>query len=138
MILMAKLKRDLVHFNGRNLKEEGGAPQELTSKNQKRRQNLTIITDALASRIIFDGKKSSRNSLLKKRQEYTVNAKSEVLLSCAFNSPQLLQLSGVGNPELLNKHNISVVHELKGVGENLQDQNQRANYVSIKSSIHCE
>ena len=39
----------------------------------------------------------------------------------AFNSPQLLQLSGVGNPELLNKHNIQVVHELNGVGENLQD-----------------
>ena len=48
--------------------------------------------------------------------------RSEVLLSLgAFNSPQLLQLSGVGNPELLNKHNIQVVHELNGVGENLQD-----------------
>ena len=88
----------------------------------KRRQNLTIITDALASRIIFDGKKAVGIAYSKKGKEYTVNAKSEVLLSLgAFNSPQLLQLSGVGNPELLNKHNIPVVHELKGVGENLQD-----------------
>ena len=88
----------------------------------KRRQNLTIITDALASRIIFDGKKAVGIAYSKKGKEFTVNAKSEVLLSLgAFNSPQLLQLSGVGNPELLNKHNIKVVHELNGVGENLQD-----------------
>ena len=88
----------------------------------KKRSNLTIITGALASKIIFKGKKAIGISYSKNGKELQVAANKEVILALgAFNSPQLLQLSGVGNPELLNKHNIKIIHELNGVGENLQD-----------------
>ncbi|WP_419911369.1 GMC family oxidoreductase [Hoeflea sp.] len=86
------------------------------------RPNLTIITNAHASRILFDGKRAVGVSYRTGREEKQVKAKREVILSGgAFNSPQLLLLSGIGPTEELEAHGIDTLHELPGVGRNLQD-----------------
>ncbi len=90
------------------------------------RSNLTIITGAHATKIILEGKVATGISYQhmgqNKGQQKTVNAKREVILSGgAYNSPQLLLLSGIGPTEKLSPHGIEVQHELPGVGANLQD-----------------
>lgn len=86
------------------------------------RPNLTVITRAHATRILFDGKRATGIAYRKGRRNARVEAGREVILcGGAFNSPQLLQLSGVGNPDGILKHGIEMVHELPGVGRNLQD-----------------
>ncbi len=86
------------------------------------RPNLTVITRAHATRILFDGKRATGVAYRRGRAEKEVPARREVLLcGGAFNSPQLLQLSGVGNPDELRPHGIETVHALPGVGRNLQD-----------------
>ncbi len=86
------------------------------------RANLTVITKARATRILFEGKRASRVRYRRGRREATLSARREVILSGgAFNSPQLLQLSGVGNPDDIRPHGIEMVHELPGVGRNLRD-----------------
>jgi choline dehydrogenase len=90
----------------------------------KPRPNLTIVTHALTDRILFEGKRATGVSYFH-GDDYnakTANAKREVLLcSGAIASPQILQRSGVGAAELLNRLEIPLVHDLPGVGENLQD-----------------
>lgn len=88
------------------------------------RPNLTIRTHALTDHIIFAGKRAVGVEWLE--GESTIPSKAtankEVLLCAgAIASPQILQRSGVGNPELLRQFDIPVVHDLPGVGENLQD-----------------
>ncbi|EPQ5622919.1 choline dehydrogenase [Enterobacter hormaechei] len=90
----------------------------------KPRPNLTIRTHAMTDHIIFDGKRAVGVEWLE--GESTIpskaTAKKEVLLCAgAIASPQLLQRSGVGNAELLKQFDIPLVHDLPGVGENLQD-----------------
>ncbi|APG48746.1 GMC family oxidoreductase [Phaeobacter porticola] len=86
------------------------------------RPNLTVITRAHASRILFDGKRAIGVCYRRRRSDHEVRARQEVILcGGAFNSPQLLQLSGVGRREDINPHGIDMVHELPGVGQNLQD-----------------
>jgi choline dehydrogenase-like flavoprotein len=86
------------------------------------RANLTVVTRAHATRIEFDGKRAQRVRYTAGGQEKTVEANREIVLCAgAFNSPQLLQLSGVGRPQDLKKHGIDVVHALAGVGQNLRD-----------------
>jgi choline dehydrogenase-like flavoprotein len=86
------------------------------------RPNLTVITHAHATRIHFDGKCATGVSYRGKGGDQRVEATKEVILcGGAFNSPQLLQLSGVGRPEDITPHGIEMVHELPGVGQNLQD-----------------
>ncbi|NRB38586.1 MAG: GMC family oxidoreductase N-terminal domain-containing protein [Pseudomonadales bacterium] len=89
----------------------------------KKRENLTIRTHALAKRIEFDGKKATGICYLnKKGQEITVTAEKEIILSLgSFNTPQLLELSGVGQQQILDQHGIKPVQILEGVGENLQE-----------------
>ncbi|MDS4043001.1 MAG: choline dehydrogenase [Candidatus Competibacter sp.] len=89
----------------------------------RRRPNLTIITRALASRVLFDGKRAVGVAYLDRTgQTVELQARREVLLSGgAINSPQLLLLSGVGPRAELEQHDIAMVHELPGVGQNLQD-----------------
>jgi len=88
----------------------------------EKRSNLKIEVNALATRIVFEGKRAVAVEFLQNGKLCKASAASEVILSGgAFNSPQLLQLSGVGAGELLQKHAIPVVHELPGVGEDLQD-----------------
>jgi choline dehydrogenase len=91
----------------------------------QRRANLHIETDAHATQILFRGKRATGVRYRKSGAEHQVDAGCEVIVSAgALQSPQLLQLSGVGPRELLARHGIVVVHELPGVGENLQDHLQ--------------
>lgn len=91
----------------------------------RKRPNLTIVTKAHATSIIFDGKRAIGTKYRVKGRDFTALAKREVLLSAgAIGSPQLLQLSGIGDPKLLEKHKIPIVQALKGVGQNLQDHLQ--------------
>jgi choline dehydrogenase len=88
----------------------------------ERRPNLKVETEALASRILFDGKRAVGVEFLQNEGKIQVKANREILLSGgSFNSPQLLQLSGVGPSALLEAHGIAVVHEAPEVGEGLQD-----------------
>lgn len=85
------------------------------------RKNLTVETRAVAQRIIFEGKRASGVRILQRGRERTIDARQTILCGGAINSPQLLELSGVGNAERLKPLNIPVVHHLPDVGENLQD-----------------
>ncbi|WP_129141667.1 choline dehydrogenase [Modicisalibacter coralii] len=88
----------------------------------RQRPNLTIETHALTDRILFTGKRAVGVSYARKGQAQEVRARREVLLcGGAIASPQILLRSGVGNPEHLAAFDIPVVHDLPGVGENLQD-----------------
>lgn len=88
----------------------------------KQRNNLKVVTGARASRIVFEGKRAVGVEYRLKGQTISVSARNEVILAAgAFGSPQLLQLSGVGRPEDITPHGIPMVHELPGVGQNLQD-----------------
>lgn len=86
------------------------------------RPNLTVVTNARAQRILFEGERAVGVAYQEGGQPRQANARREVLLSCgAFNSPQLLMLSGVGPQAELERHGIAVRHVLPGVGHNLQD-----------------
>ena len=86
------------------------------------RPNLTVVTHALASRILFDGRRAVGVAYRHDAVERTATARREVILSGGpINSPQLLKLSGIGPAAELRSHGIAVVHDLPGVGENLQD-----------------
>ena len=89
------------------------------------RPNLRVDTEAHATRILFDGRKATGVVYRQAGREVNVTARREVILSAgALQSPQLLQLSGIGPPALLQGFGIPVVHGLAGVGENLQDHLQ--------------
>jgi choline dehydrogenase len=86
------------------------------------RSNLTVVTDALASRIVLSDGRATGVAYLRGGTEHVARADREVLLSGgAINSPQLLLLSGIGPAEHLREHGIEVVVHLPGVGENLHD-----------------
>ena len=88
----------------------------------KKRPNLTVITGALSTKILFKGKRAIGVEYVKGwRRTKNVYGGEVICCSGAINSPQLLQLSGVGNASELEKLGIRVVHDLPGVGENLQD-----------------
>jgi choline dehydrogenase-like flavoprotein len=89
------------------------------------RPNLTVLTDAHVSKLSFDGRDCVGLDFLHGKTHFHVKATKETILAAgAIGSPQLLQLSGIGNAELLKKHQIPVVHHLPGVGGNLQDHLQ--------------
>ncbi|WP_246058180.1 GMC family oxidoreductase [Litorilituus lipolyticus] len=120
-------------FNGSS--QEGIGYYQLTQKGGQRcsaakafltpnlsRKNLTVITDAHVNKLLIKDKQAYGVNFTIKGVEQEVFAKKEVLLSAgAFNSPQILMLSGIGAKDELTKHNIKVKHELTGVGQNLQD-----------------
>ena len=91
----------------------------------KHRKNLTIRTRAHATELLFDGKRCSGVRYAKGGRDgaaIELQANREVILSGGtFNTPQLMQLSGIGSPEKLQRHGITVRHALNGVGENLRD-----------------
>lgn len=94
-------------------------------KPAKTNPNLTIATNALANKILFDDKRASGVEYQQQGKTIKATALREVIVcGGAINSPQLLQLSGVGPADLLQEHDIPLVHELPGVGENLQDHYQ--------------
>jgi choline dehydrogenase len=86
------------------------------------RKNLKVETLALVTGVRFDGKRATGVDYLRGgRLRRTARASEVVLCGGAINSPQLLQLSGVGNADDLRALGIGVVHDLPGVGQNLQD-----------------
>jgi choline dehydrogenase len=87
-----------------------------------RRQNVTVRTHALATRIILEGRRATGVAYLRDGIEHIAHATREVIVSGgAINSPQLLKLSGIGPGAELREAGIPVVHDSPGVGENLQD-----------------
>ena len=122
-------------FNGES--QEGFGSYDLTVANGQRwstaaaylsmaagRRNLTIITDARTTRIAIDKGRATGVDYVtgKKAQPAHVAAAREVLLCAgAVQSPQILMLSGIGNPDTLQEAGVKTVHDLRGVGENLQD-----------------
>ncbi len=86
------------------------------------RPNLDIQTHALTTRVIMDGKTAVGVEYRQGGKTRRVRARKEVILSASsFNSPKLLMLSGIGPADHLKEHGIEVVHDLPGVGRNLQD-----------------
>lgn len=121
-------------FNG--AEQEGVGIYQVTQKNGERwtayrgyvkphlgqRANLLVETEAMTQRIIFDGKRATGVVYKQGGKTLTVLARKEVILCAgAFQSPQLLMLSGIGDASELKRHNIPVLHHLPGVGKNLQD-----------------
>ncbi|BBM87242.1 GMC family oxidoreductase [Candidatus Uabimicrobium amorphum] len=120
-------------FNGQN--QEGVGYYQVTQKNGQRhstaaaylkpvmkRENLTVITEAMASRLLHEKNCVTGVEYLSKGQKHQVEAKKEIFVcGGAINSPQLLMLSGIGCKEKLTELGIPVVVDLPGVGENLQD-----------------
>jgi len=130
-------------FNGPT--QEGAGYFQLTAKNgrrwstavgylkeARRRPNLKIETNALASRILFEGRRAVGIEYRQGDRTRTVRASREVILAGgAFNSPQLLQLSGVGPAALLRSFGIGVVADRPGVGADLQD------HLQIRMQYRC-
>ena len=87
-----------------------------------KRPNLAVATHALATRILFEGRRATGVEYRQGDATRTVRARREVIVSAgSINSPKLLKLSGVGPAAELREHGIALVHDLPGVGENLQD-----------------
>jgi len=115
--------------------QEGIGLYQLTQKNGMRcsaaaaylrpalqRENLTVVTGAHASRLLFEGGRCTGVVYEREGQEHTALAGREVILSAGtFNSPHLLMLSGVGPGAALQALGVPVVKDLPGVGQNLQD-----------------
>jgi choline dehydrogenase len=123
-------------FNGAT--QEGAGYYQLTTRHGRRcstavaylvpargRPNLRIETNAHATRVLLADRCATGVAYRQGGVEHSVTANREVILSAgALQSPQLLQLSGIGPPALLQPLGIPVVHALEGVGENLQDHLQ--------------
>jgi choline dehydrogenase/4-pyridoxate dehydrogenase len=120
-------------YNG--AQQEGFAVPQMTIRNGRRcsaadaylrpalaRKNLTVIVRALATRLLFSGTRAVGVEYLRHGRRVTARAEREVILSGGvINSPQLLMLSGIGDPEELRAHGVAVKVALPGVGRNLQD-----------------
>ncbi len=98
-----------------------------------KRPNLTLWTKAQVTRLLIENGRVTGLELRHDGQIKTIKANREVILSAgAVNSPHVLQLSGIGSPELLAQHQIPVLHALPGVGENLQDHLQLRMIFQVK------
>ncbi|MCA0936862.1 GMC family oxidoreductase N-terminal domain-containing protein [Vibrio alginolyticus] len=96
------------------------------------RPNLTVLTKATTHKVLFEGKRAVGVEYGQKGKRFQIKCNREVILSAgAFGSPQILLLSGVGSKQDLDKHGIKQVHELPGVGENLQD------HIDLVHSYKC-
>ncbi|MGH6912954.1 MAG: GMC family oxidoreductase, partial [Geminicoccales bacterium] len=94
-------------------------------KPARKRPNLKVETNALVAKILLEGKRATGVAWRAKGVERRARAGQEIVLSAgAIGSPQILQLSGIGPGGHLQAHGIEVVHELPGVGANLQDHFQ--------------
>jgi choline dehydrogenase len=120
-------------FNGSD--QEGVGYYQCTIKDGKRcsaahayllpvlaRENLTVLTDAQVSKVLIKDQQAYGVDVVIKGERRCISAKKEVILSGGtIASPQLLMLSGIGDKNELNEQGIDCVHELKGVGKNLQE-----------------
>ena len=120
-------------FNG--AEQEGFGRYDFTIRRGKRcststaflrpirhRRNLAIVTGCLVRRVVVDGGRASGIEVAQGAETRTVHAEREVVLcGGTVNTPQILMLSGIGPGDELKRHGIPVIHELPGVGRNLQD-----------------
>jgi 4-pyridoxate dehydrogenase len=120
-------------YNG--AQQEGFGRSQMTIRNGRRcsaavaylrpalaRPNLEIAVEALATRILFEGGRAAGVEYEKAGERHVAYAEREVILAGGVvNSPHLLMLSGVGDPEMLAAHGVAVTSPLRGVGRNLQD-----------------
>jgi choline dehydrogenase/4-pyridoxate dehydrogenase len=120
-------------YNG--AQQEGFCTWQMTVKDGRRcsaadaylrpalaRQNLTVETGALATQLIFNGRRAVGVEFIQRGETAIAHAEREVILcGGVINSPQLLMLSGIGDPDELGAHGIAVKVALPGVGKNLQD-----------------
>jgi choline dehydrogenase len=98
------------------------------------RPNLHVATNAHVSKLNFSGRDCVGLQFEQGKNRFYVDARRETILAAgAIGSPQLLQLSGIGNAEHLKKHGIEVVHHLPGVGENLHDHLQIRMQYKVKN-----
>ena len=86
-----------------------------------KRKNLTVKTRAMVSKVIFEGKTAVGVEVVIKGKTEIIKGREIILCGGAINTPQILQLSGIGNAKELKAMGIAVVNDLPGVGENLQD-----------------
>ena len=94
-------------------------------RRERRRANLAVVPHALARRLLFDGRRAIGIEYSQGGSTRIAHARCEVVLAGgAFNSPQLLQLSGLGPADLLKSHGIEIVADMPGVGSDLQDHLQ--------------
>lgn len=99
----------------------------------KTRQNLTVLTRAQVTRVVLEGTRAVGVEYLRDGKVEQVRADREVILSAGtYKSPQLLLLSGIGPADHLRSVGIDVVHDLKGVGENLQEHPNLLNIYRTK------
>lgn len=88
----------------------------------RKRANLTVETGAFANRVLFEGRRAVGVEYSVGDEVHVARPRAEVILALgAFNSPQLLQLSGVGPAALLQEHGIGVIADMPGVGADMQD-----------------
>jgi choline dehydrogenase-like flavoprotein len=119
-------------FNG--AAQEGFGYYQLTTRNgrrcsaavaylkpARRRANLKVITQALSTRVLFDGRRAVGIEYLQGDRTHVAHGREVILAGGAFNSPQLMQLSGLGPAALLREHGIDVIADMGGVGAELQD-----------------
>ena len=99
------------------------------------RPNLTVVTGATVGKVLFRGTRATGIAWHDKDGARTAQAGRVVLSAGALQSPQLLQLSGIGPAALLRSHGIPVVHDLPGVGQNLQDHYQVRLVVRLNRKI---
>jgi choline dehydrogenase len=118
--------------------QEGFGPMHMTVKDGVRwstanaylkpamsRPNLTVITHAMTRRVLLDGKHATGVEYDLQGQRHTARARREVLVSAGpIAAPHLLQRSGIGPAAVLQKAGVPVLHDLPGVGENLQDHSE--------------
>lgn len=98
-----------------------------------KRSNLTVKTGAQASRILFEGRRATGMEWISGGETFSARAGREVILAGgALQSPQLLQLSGIGPAGVLERSGIDVIVDAPGVGENLQDHYQARTIVRLK------
>jgi choline dehydrogenase len=130
-------------FNGPT--QEGAGYFQLTARNgrrwstavgylkeAKRRPNLAVVPNALATRILFSGRRATGVEYRQGATTHTAHANAEVIVSGgAFNSPQLLQLSGLGPEKILRELGIDVIADMPGVGADLQD------HLQIRALYRC-
>ncbi len=130
-------------YNGRQ--QEGFGPMHMTVDNgvrastahahlrpALRRSNLSVKTQVHAHKIVLKNKKAVGVTFEQNGNIQTIKANKEVILSAgSIGSPQLLQLSGIGPKAVLKEAGVPVIHDLAGVGENLQD------HLEVYFQVHC-
>ena len=100
------------------------------------RRNLTVLTHAQVKKLRLEGRRIRGVEFYRGNEECFAEAKRETVLAAgAIGSPHLLQLSGVGPAHLLQQHGIAIVHDLPGVGENLQDHLQLRMAYKVKNAL---